>query len=119
MVLRADSGCYNRKVTEACRKAAVSFSITAKLYKGLHKLIASIEEADWAPIPYWSGDGADVAEAAYRPFSDSHPEVRLIVRRVKLGAITCFGPTVTRSQWGQLELTFPGQAHAGQPAGAV
>jgi PII-like signaling protein len=28
MVLRADSGFYNHKVTEACRKAAVSFSIT-------------------------------------------------------------------------------------------
>jgi hypothetical protein len=83
MVLRADSGFYNRSVTEACRKAEVSFSITVKLYKGLHKVIAAIEEKDWAPIPYWIGDGADVAETSYRPFFNKHPEVRLIIRRVK------------------------------------
>jgi Transposase DDE domain group 1 len=83
MVLRADSGFYNRFVTKACRKADVRFSITVKLYKGLHKVIAAIEEHDWAPIPYWIDDGADVAETSYRPFSDKHPEVRLIIRRVK------------------------------------
>jgi len=83
MVLRADSGFYNRSVTEVCRKAEVSFSITVKLYKGLHKVIAAIEEKDWAPIPYWIGDGADVAETSYRPFFNKHPEVRLIIRRVK------------------------------------
>ena len=83
MVLRADSGFYNRNVTEACRKADVSFSITVKLFKGLHKVIAAIEDKDWAPIPYWIDDGADVAETSYRPFFDKHPEVRLIIRRVK------------------------------------
>jgi hypothetical protein len=74
MVLRADSGFYNRNVTEACRKADVRFSITVKLYKGLHKVIAAIPEEDWVP---------DVAETSYRPFFDKHPEVRLIIRRVK------------------------------------
>jgi len=83
MVLRADSGFYNSNVTEACRKAQVSFSISVKLFQGLHKVIAAIAEKDWAPISYWIGDGADVAETSYRPFSDKHPEVRLIVRRVK------------------------------------
>ena len=71
------------RFTEACRKADVQFSITVKLYKGLHKMIAAIEEKDWAPIPYWIGDGADVAETSYRPFFNKHPEVRLIIRRVK------------------------------------
>jgi hypothetical protein len=83
MVLRADSGFYNRNVSEACRKAEVNFSITVKLFKGLHKVIAAIEEADWVPIPYWIDEGADVAETTYRPFSNKHPEVRLIIRRVK------------------------------------
>jgi hypothetical protein len=44
---------------------------------------AAIEEKDWAPIPYWIDGGADVAETSYRPFFAKHPEVRLIVRRVK------------------------------------
>ena len=83
MVLRADSGFYNRNVTAACDKAEVNYSVTAKLYKGLHDLIAAIEEEAWVPIPYWIREGADVAEIAYRPFSKKHPEVRLIVRRVK------------------------------------
>ncbi|MGA2805405.1 MAG: transposase [Acidimicrobiales bacterium] len=44
MVLRADSGFYNSNVTEACRKAQVSFSISVKLFQGLHKVIAAIAE---------------------------------------------------------------------------
>jgi len=83
MVLRADSGFYNHKVTDACTKAGVRYSITVKMYKGLHDVIAKIPDDTWAPIPYWIGDGADVAETTYRPFSKKHLEVRLIVRRVK------------------------------------
>jgi hypothetical protein len=83
MVMRADSGFYNHKVTGACRKAGVHYSITAKMYKSLHTVIAAIPEEQWAPIPYWIGDGADVAETVWRPFSKDHLEVRLIVRRVK------------------------------------
>jgi hypothetical protein len=49
---RPTAASYNRKVTEGCRTAEVSFSITVKLYKGLHKVIAAIAEHDWAPIPY-------------------------------------------------------------------
>jgi hypothetical protein len=83
MVCRADSGFYNRNVTAACRRAGVRYSITAKLSKSLHARISKIPEAAWTPIPYWLDGGADVAEIAYRPFSRRHPEVRLIVRRVK------------------------------------
>jgi hypothetical protein len=68
------------KVTEAAIKAGVSFSIAAKLYNynGLHKVIGAIPEEDWRSIPYWIGDGAQVAETTYRPFSKDHPQVRLI-----------------------------------------
>jgi hypothetical protein len=83
MIMRADSGFYNRKVTNACEKAAVRYSITVKLSKSLLKKIAAIPEAEWTPIPYWLDGGADVAEIAYRPFSARHKQVRLIVRRTK------------------------------------
>jgi len=83
MVLRADSGFYNRKVTQACQKDGVAYSITVKLSKSLLAKIAAIDEAAWTPIPYWIQGGADVAEMAYRPFSPRHKEVRLIVRRTK------------------------------------
>ena len=83
MTLRADSGFYSSKVTQACAKAGVSFSITVKTSKALHKAIAAIPAEDWTPIPYWIDGGADVAETTYQPFSEKHPEVRLIVRRVK------------------------------------
>jgi Transposase DDE domain group 1 len=83
MVCRADSGFYNGNVTAACRRSGVRYSITVKLSKSLHARISAIPEAAWTPIPYWMDGGADVAEMAYRPFSRRHPEVRLIVRRVK------------------------------------
>ena len=83
IVLRADSGFYNHNVTEACRKAKVPFSITAKMSKKMRRVIEEIPEEDWTPIPYWSDGGADVAETRWRPFSNKHAEVRLIVRRVR------------------------------------
>jgi hypothetical protein len=83
MVLRADSGFYNRHVTAACTKAGVRYSITVKLSKALLNKIAAISEKDWTAIPYWMEGGADVAEIAYRPFSHRHNQVRLIVRRTK------------------------------------
>jgi hypothetical protein len=82
LTLRADSGFYSRKVVDACRRAAVRFSITVKLNKALHKVIAAIPDDAWVPIPYFL-DGADVAETTYRPFAKKAPLVRLIVRRVK------------------------------------
>jgi hypothetical protein len=43
-VLRADSGFYSSKVTKACAKAGVSYSITVKTSKALHKVIAAIKK---------------------------------------------------------------------------
>lgn len=80
LVLRADSGFYSHQVVDACRKAGVAFSITAKMYKGLHARIAAIAEEEWTPIPYF-GEGADVAEIEYRPFVGKGKPCRLIVRR--------------------------------------
>jgi hypothetical protein len=80
LVLRADSGFYSHQVTDACRKAGVAFSITAKMYKGLHNRIAAIAEVEWTPIPYFGG-GAQVAEIEYQPFGTNAKPCRLIVRR--------------------------------------
>jgi len=83
LTLRADSGFYSGKVADACRKANVRFSITVKLNKGLHKVIAKIPEDAWVEIPYFLDGGAEVAETTYRPFGRRQPLVRLIVRRVR------------------------------------
>jgi len=82
ITLRADSGFYSGAVAAACRRAGVRFSITVKLHKALHAVIATIDDDAWAPIPYFL-DGADVAETTYRPFAKKAPLVRLIVRRTK------------------------------------
>ena len=82
ITLRADSGFYSGAVAAACRKAGVRWSITVRLNKALHKVIAKIPDDAWVPIPYFL-DGADVAETTYRPFGKKAPLVRLIVRRVK------------------------------------
>jgi len=83
LTLRADAGFYIGAVAAACRKAGVAYSITVKLNKGLHKVIAEIPEDAWAEIPYFLEGGAQVAETTYRPFGTKAPLVRLIVRRVK------------------------------------
>jgi hypothetical protein len=82
LTLRADSGFYNRKVTGACQKAGVRFSLTAKLYSPMRNAIDALAPDQWVPIPYWAEGGADVAELAYQPFGQDK-QVRLIVRRVK------------------------------------
>jgi hypothetical protein len=93
IVLRADSGFYTKSVVEACRRANVSFSITAKLHKGgVKTAIAAIDESAWVAIPYFL-DGADVAETTYQPFGAKGRPCRLH--------------------------RAPGAAHPGQPAGAV
>ena len=95
--MRADSGFYNRKVTQACQKHGVAYSITVKLSKSLLKKIAAIDEAAWTPIPYWMEGGADVAEMAYRPFSRRHKNP-LIARRTKptpAPSWPCWPPTTT------------------------
>ncbi len=85
LTMRADSGFYAHAVVAVCRRMGVRFSITVRQYPGLRALIEAVPEQEWTPIPYWIGDGADVAEMAYTPFKgerDAQP-VRLIVRRVK------------------------------------
>lgn len=83
LVLRADSGFYNRNVIDTCHKADVRFSVTAKLHKGaIYKAIDAICDSDWVPIPYFL-DGADVAETSYQPFGSKGRPCRLIVRRTR------------------------------------
>ena len=83
IVLRADSGFYSRSVVDACHRANVSFSITAKLHKGgVKTAIAAIDESAWVAISYFL-DGADVAETTYTPFGAKGRPCRLIVRRVR------------------------------------
>ena len=85
LTMRADSGFYAHAVVAVCRKLDVRFSITVRQHQSLRTLIEAIPEEAWTPIPYWMGDGADVAETVYTPFrgeKDATP-VRLIVRRVK------------------------------------
>jgi len=85
LTMRADSGFYAHAVVAVCRAMAVRFSITVRQHRSIRALIEAIGEEAWTPIPYWIGDGADVAEIAYTPFKgekDAVP-VRLIVRRVK------------------------------------
>jgi hypothetical protein len=83
LVLRADSGFYSRSVVDACHRANVAFSITAKLHKGgVKTAIAAIDESAWVPIPYFL-DGADVSETTYQPFGAKGRPCRLIIRRVR------------------------------------
>ena len=84
LTVRADSGFYNHTVVAVARKRHVRFSITVRLFPGLHQVIEAIPESDWTAIPYWMEGGADVAETTYTPFpseKDATP-LRLIVRRV-------------------------------------
>jgi hypothetical protein len=83
ITLRADSGFFTHTVVQACRKAGVACSITVKLTKAVHKVIAQIRADAWTPIPYWLEGGADVAETSYRPFGRKGRVMRLIVRRVR------------------------------------
>jgi hypothetical protein len=86
LVVRADAGFYEDRVVRACRAADARFSITVRLQQALRARLEALAEPAWAPIPYWQEGGADVAEIAYRPFAEHHPDapqVRLIVRRVR------------------------------------
>ena len=120
LALRADSGFYNNKVTGACAKAGVRFSITAKMSPSLRDVIEAIAEDAWAPVPYWMEGGADVAEACYRPFGKKGEPLRLIVRRVRptpgtqLALLTTYEyhAFVTDRQGATLELEADHRRHA-------
>jgi len=84
--LRADSGFYSKKITDACRRSGVAFSVTVKLYKRLLAAISAIPDNAWTPIPYWLEDGADVAVIPWHAFksrTDEGVACRLVVRRVR------------------------------------
>jgi hypothetical protein len=49
MVLRADSGFYSSKVTKACSKAGVSYSVTVRTSKALHKGKQSVNPSTAGP----------------------------------------------------------------------
>jgi hypothetical protein len=118
--VRADSGFYSHKVVDACRKAGVTCSITVKLTKAVHKVIAQIPADAWTPIPYWLEGGADVAETSYRPFGRNGRVMRLIVRRVRPTpgsqlALFCdydYHPFITDRQGTTLELEADHRRHA-------
>jgi hypothetical protein len=77
IVVRADSGFYAEKVVAACRAHDARFSISVRLQKSHHQLIAAIPEEEWTPIPYWREGAADVAEIplpALRPEADLPPD---------------------------------------------
>jgi hypothetical protein len=85
LTMRADSGFYAHAVVAVCRAMGVRFSITIRQHRSVRRLIETIPESAWTPIPYWIAGGADVAETTYTPFAeqkDAAP-VRLIVRRVR------------------------------------
>ena len=84
--LRGDSGFYQKKVVDACRSAGFGSSITVKMSKSLLGEISKIAEDDWAPIPYWLEDGADVAVIDWRAFKSPGSKgipCRLVVRRLE------------------------------------
>ena len=94
-------------------------SITVKLTKAVHKVIAQIPADAWTPIPSWLEGGADVAETSYRPFGRKGRVMRLIVRRVRPTpgsqlALCCdydYHPFITDRQ-GTLELEADHRRHA-------
>lgn len=83
LTLRADSGFYNHKVVNTCRRLGLRYSITVRLSPTLHTVIGRIPADAWVPIPYWFDGAADVAETTDTPFGTRGTAVRLIVRRVK------------------------------------
>jgi hypothetical protein len=120
ITLRADSGFYNHKVVQACRKAGATYSITVKVTKAVRAVIAAIPQDAWTPISYWLDGGADVAETSYRPFGRKGRITRLIVRRVRPTpgsqlALFCdydYHPFITDRDGSTLELEADHRRHA-------
>lgn len=89
LTVRADSAFYSRAVLSTAARLGVQFSVTVRQDRKIRAAITAIEEAMWAPIPYWLSSpevsGAEVAETAYTCFAGSTDAVtvRLVVRRVR------------------------------------
>jgi len=80
---RADSGFYSSKVTQACAKGGGELLGHGQDLQGIAQGDRSHPGGGLTPIPYWIDDGARRGRDDLPPFSPKHPEVRLIVRRVK------------------------------------
>jgi hypothetical protein len=122
LTVRADSGFYAHEVVRMCRTTGTRFSITIRQQRSVRRLIETIPDDAWTPIPYWIEGGADVAETAYTPFQnerDARP-VRLIVRRVKptpgsqlaLFALHDFHAFITDREGDTLDLEADHRRHA-------
>jgi hypothetical protein len=77
LTLRADSGFWSAKVTGACRRHRIRFSITVRQTQQVQAAIAAIDEAAWVDIDDPDGGVAQVAETTLGG-------QRLIVRRTRL-----------------------------------
>ena len=80
ILLRADSGFQNKKITARLREQGCEYSIGASMQRHVTAKIAEIPDQDWQPVPDYPDSGVcELAETALG-------EDRLIVRRVHLHA---------------------------------
>jgi hypothetical protein len=80
ILLRADSGFWNKKVCQRLREQGVRYSIGVTMQKVVTAKIAAIPDEDWRPVADYPDTGiCELAETALG-------EDRLIVRRVHLHA---------------------------------
>lgn len=87
VVLRADSGFYLSAVIAACQRAGAGFSVGARMIGRMRRLIQTLDESAWTPVPYFE-PGAAVAELPWTAFEQNtrgraglKVSCRLIVRR--------------------------------------
>ncbi len=80
ILVRADSGFWNKKVMAYLAKQGCRFSIGVTMHKVVLDQIAGIAEADWQPVADYPDTG--VCEVAETTLGDH----RLVVRRVHLHA---------------------------------
>jgi hypothetical protein len=90
LTVRADSAFYTKAVLSTASRLGVRFSVTARQDPRIRAAIEAIDEAAWAPIPYWLStpevSGADIAETPFVVFAGDKRHartVRLVVRRVR------------------------------------
>jgi len=80
ILVRADSGFWNKRVTERLREQGCEYSIGVKLQRHVSDRIAQIGDEHWQPVEDYPDSG--VCELAETTLGDQ----RLIVRRVHLHA---------------------------------
>ena len=80
ILLRADSGFWNKQVTARLRERGCRYSIGVTLQRHVSTRIAEIPDTDWQPVPDYPDTG--VCELAETTLGSE----RLIVRRVHLHA---------------------------------